>query len=247
MPTSLRRQPNGCYRSHPDRDPGLSFVPYRESQRQKKLDRAQVVRAALALLDEVGLDDLTMRRLADRLGIKAASLYRHVRDKDELLALLADEISGEVPMVESRGSWKDQLVEMGRNTRRGLLAHRDGARLLPSRRLPSGHHDGKCLPRPASTSALCPRTSTRTSSRWLPTWPRMMPTGCSSSDCRSGCARSSNFRARRGGARDESRGRSGSDGRCSAFLANCGELRSPGPKNQIRPHFAEIALRDTRP
>ncbi len=132
MSTPLRRQPNGCYRSHPDRDPGLSFVPYRESQRQKKLDRAQVVRAALALLDEVGLDDLTMRRLADRLGIKAASLYRHVRDKDELLALLADEISGEVPMVESRGSWKDQLVEMGRNTRRGLLAHRDGARLLAS-------------------------------------------------------------------------------------------------------------------
>jgi TetR/AcrR family tetracycline transcriptional repressor len=108
------------------------LIPYRESQRQKRLDREQVVRAALALLDEVGLDELTMRRLAERLGIQAASLYRHVRDKDELLALLADEITGEIPIVEARGSWKDQLLEMGRNTRRGLLAHRDGARLLAS-------------------------------------------------------------------------------------------------------------------
>lgn len=113
----------------------MSFVPYRDTRRRRKrqpIDRAQVVRAALALLDEVGLDDLTMRRLAERLGIKAASLYRHVRDKEELLVLLADEISGEVPIVEPRGSWKDQLAEMARNARRGLLAHRDGARLLAS-------------------------------------------------------------------------------------------------------------------
>jgi len=113
----------------------VSFVPYRETHRRRKrqpLDRAQIVRAALALLDEVGLDDLTMRRLAEKLGVKAASLYRHVRDKEELLVLLADEITGEIPVVEPRGSWKEQLVEMARNVRRGLLAHRDGARLLAS-------------------------------------------------------------------------------------------------------------------
>jgi len=118
----------------------VSFVPYRETHRRRKrqpLDRAQIVRAALALLDEVGLDDLTMRRLAEKLGVKAASLYRHVRHKEELLVLLADEISGEIPVVEPRGSWKEQLVEMARNVRRGLLAHRDGARLLAST-APSG-------------------------------------------------------------------------------------------------------------
>ena len=118
----------------------MSFVPYRETHRRRKrqpLDRAQIVRAALALLDEVGLDDLTMRRLAEKLGVKAASLYRHVRHKEELLVLLADEISGEIPVVEPRGSWKEQLVEMARNVRRGLLAHRDGARLLAST-APSG-------------------------------------------------------------------------------------------------------------
>src|SRR5215470_13599585 len=113
--------------------PRMRIVPYRSSERQRKrrpLDRAQVVRAALALLDEVGLDQLTMRRLAERLGVKAASLYRHVRNKEELLVLLGDEISGEIPLVRPSGSWQDQLKEMARNVRKGLLAHRDAARLL---------------------------------------------------------------------------------------------------------------------
>jgi AcrR family transcriptional regulator len=71
-----------------------------------------------------------MRRLAERLGVKAASLYRHVRDKDELLVLLADEISGSIPELRPEGPWKARLVEMAQNVRRGLLAHRDAARLL---------------------------------------------------------------------------------------------------------------------
>jgi TetR/AcrR family tetracycline transcriptional repressor len=91
-----------------------------------------VVRAALALLDEVGLDGLTMRRLAERLGIKAASLYRHVQDKQELLVLLGDEISGAIPVVEDGRPWQERLVEMAWRVRRALLDHRDAARLLAS-------------------------------------------------------------------------------------------------------------------
>jgi TetR/AcrR family tetracycline transcriptional repressor len=71
-----------------------------------------------------------MRRLAERLGVKAASLYRHVRDKDELLVLLGDEISGQISLVWPTGTWQQQLIEMARNARRGLLAHRDAAQLL---------------------------------------------------------------------------------------------------------------------
>jgi len=111
----------------------MTLVPFRKSERRRKrqpLDQAQVVRAALALLDEVGLDELTMRRLADRLGVKAASLYRHVRNKDELLALLGDEISSEIPFPRTTGSWRTQLIEMAWNVRRGLLVHRDAARVL---------------------------------------------------------------------------------------------------------------------
>jgi TetR/AcrR family transcriptional regulator, tetracycline repressor protein len=111
----------------------LTLVPFRKTQRHSKrqpLDQAQIVRASLGLLDEVGLDELTMRRLAERLGVKAASLYRHVRNKDELLALLGDEISAEIPLSSAAGSWRRQLVEMAWNVRRGLLAHRDAARVL---------------------------------------------------------------------------------------------------------------------
>lgn len=110
----------------------MSIVPFRKSDRRKRraLDQAQVVAAALALLDDVGLDDLTMRRLAERLGIKAASLYRHVRSKDELLALLGDEIAAEIPAAPASGGWEAQLTAIAWNVRRGLLAHRDAARVL---------------------------------------------------------------------------------------------------------------------
>src|SRR5262245_2554362 len=111
----------------------MSIIPYKKSELRRKrqpLDPEQIVRAALRLLDEVGLDELTMRRLAERLGVKAASLYRHVRDKDELLVLLGDEISGEIPLVRPSGTWRQQLIKMAWNVRRGLLAHRDAARLL---------------------------------------------------------------------------------------------------------------------
>ncbi len=118
------------------------MIPFRQRTRRAKrrtLDQAQVVEAAMALLDEAGLDELTMRRLAAHLGVKAASLYRHVRDKDELLALLGDEISREIPAVRSSGGWRERLTELAWNVRRGLLAHRDGARVLASTP-PGGPH-----------------------------------------------------------------------------------------------------------
>jgi AcrR family transcriptional regulator len=111
----------------------MSIVPYHGIRRRPKrrpLDQAQVVRAALALLDDEGLNALTMRRLSERLGIKAASLYRHVRNKDELLQLLADEISGEIPVARQLGTWQEQLRQVAHNVRRGLLAHRDAAQVL---------------------------------------------------------------------------------------------------------------------
>jgi TetR/AcrR family tetracycline transcriptional repressor len=113
----------------------VSFMPYRDTRARRerqRLDRPQVVRAALDLLDDVGLDGLTMRALADRLSVKAASLYRHVRDKDELLVLLADEISGAIPLVAADRPWQQALADLARQARRQLLGHRDAARLLAS-------------------------------------------------------------------------------------------------------------------
>jgi AcrR family transcriptional regulator len=99
-------------------------------RRRPPLDRDLVVRAALDVLDEVGLDGLTMRRLADKLGVKAASLYWHVRNKEELLGLLADAIAAGVREPRPGMSWREQLETLAWENRRVLLAHRDAARIL---------------------------------------------------------------------------------------------------------------------
>lgn len=123
-----RRRGVGVAAAHAEMDPA-----------QPPLDRARVVRAALTLLDEGGLDNLSMRRLADRLGIKAASLYWYVRDKDELLSLLADAISAEVREPQEGASWRALMEALLWEYRRVLRAHRDAARIL-SGTFPAGPH-----------------------------------------------------------------------------------------------------------
>ncbi len=66
----------------------------RQETETSGLNREAVVQAALAMLDAVGVDGLSMRALADRLGVKAASLYWHLRDKDQLLELVAESGAG---------------------------------------------------------------------------------------------------------------------------------------------------------
>lgn len=100
-----------------------------EGKRQP-LTRADVVEAALSLLDEVGLDGFTMRRIGDRLGVKSSSLYWHVRNKEELLNLMADAICGEIQAPSGESGWREYLEAMGWEYRRVLHAHRDAAMLL---------------------------------------------------------------------------------------------------------------------
>ena len=88
------------------------------------------MKAALGLLDEVGLDGLTMRTLADRLRVQAGSLYWHLRDKNELAELLVEAINAEMGEPDSRQGWRAQLEWLAWEWRRVLLAHRDAARLV---------------------------------------------------------------------------------------------------------------------
>jgi TetR/AcrR family tetracycline transcriptional repressor len=102
------------------------------------LDLEQIVQAALALLDEAGFDGLTMRSLADRLGIKAASLYWHVRGKQELLSLMANEIIAPMRAPDRSLPWQAQLEALGRDYRQALLHHHDAARVLAASGAPTG-------------------------------------------------------------------------------------------------------------
>lgn len=114
--------------------------PFEPPRSEPALDQGQVVQAALDLLDEVGLDALSMRRLAERLNIKAASLYWHVRDKDHLLALLADAIVAPLQAPDPSLPWRERLEAMAEESRRVMLAHRDAARVLARSGPPTGPH-----------------------------------------------------------------------------------------------------------
>jgi TetR/AcrR family transcriptional regulator, tetracycline repressor protein len=105
----------------------------------ERLDRERVVRAALALLDEVGLDGLTLRRLAQELGVKAPALYWHVASKADLLhemaaTMLRDLVDGDTwdEAAIAPSSWRQCVLDSADALRRTLLAHRDGARVLSS-------------------------------------------------------------------------------------------------------------------
>jgi AcrR family transcriptional regulator len=90
------------------------------------LSREAIVDAALAVLDERGVEGLNMRAVAERLGTGPASLYAHVDGKDELLALMIDRVAAEIPLPRvGAGPWQDQLKDVIRAIRRLFAAHRD--------------------------------------------------------------------------------------------------------------------------
>lgn len=95
------------------------------------LQRHHVVREALALLNEVGMDGVTTRKLAERLGIKSASLYWHFRNKRDLLDAMAEAMlvhDDETPPAAG-ADWRIWLAGEARGFRKALLAYRDGARV----------------------------------------------------------------------------------------------------------------------
>jgi AcrR family transcriptional regulator len=88
------------------------------------LTRERVCKAALALVDEEGLDALSMRKLGSRLGVEAMSLYRHVRHKADLLdALHAAVLTDVDPAFLGDGDWRALLRGLAEGLRRALLRH----------------------------------------------------------------------------------------------------------------------------
>jgi TetR/AcrR family transcriptional regulator, tetracycline repressor protein len=98
------------------------------------LSKAGIVRAALDVLDESGIDGLTVRAVAARLGVQAPALYWHVRDKQQLLDEMATEIwrqvAAEVAALPAGWPWPELMAAFAAITRRALLAHRDGAKVF---------------------------------------------------------------------------------------------------------------------
>lgn len=96
------------------------------------LERRTIVATALAIVDADGVENLSMRRLARTLGVAPMSLYRHVRHKDEVLALVAEAVAELVPLPDPRLPWDEAAAALCRSVRAVLLEHRGVARLLLS-------------------------------------------------------------------------------------------------------------------
>jgi TetR/AcrR family transcriptional regulator, tetracycline repressor protein len=91
---------------------------------RRPLTRDRVVRAALELIDEAGLEALSMRKLGAALGVEAMSLYNHVSSKDDLLNGVADLLLELVELPRApAATWDVQLAELCRAVRRMGLAH----------------------------------------------------------------------------------------------------------------------------
>lgn len=101
----------------------------RGTRAREPLSREAIVDAALRVLDEGGLDALTMRAVAKKLNTGAASLYWHVANKDQLLDLVIDRVAGEIPLPQPDPEhWQEQTKQFGRDARRAFLRYRDVAR-----------------------------------------------------------------------------------------------------------------------
>jgi AcrR family transcriptional regulator len=116
-----------------------------DSQRRLPLNKERVLRAAVDLADQDGIGALTMRKLAQGLGVEAMALYNHVANKDDLLDGMVDVVFDEIGLPPSGVAWKSAMRQRAIVAREVLSRHPWAIGLLESRSRPGPvtlrHHD----------------------------------------------------------------------------------------------------------
>jgi AcrR family transcriptional regulator len=113
------------------------------TQRRAPLDRGRVADTALRLLNEVGLDGLTLRAIAKELDVKAPALYWHFKDKQALLDEMATEMYRRMiagTALDPADTWQERLLKANRGLRATLLGYRDGAKVFSGSRFTGPDH-----------------------------------------------------------------------------------------------------------
>ena len=108
----------------------------RRAQPRIPLTRERVLSAAIVLADTGGIDSLSMRRLADELGVKAMSLYNHVADKDDILDGIVDLVFAEIAVSPDQADWKAAMRLRATSVHQALLRHPWASPLMQSRTNP---------------------------------------------------------------------------------------------------------------
>ncbi|MEL6136456.1 MAG: TetR/AcrR family transcriptional regulator C-terminal domain-containing protein [Cyanobacteria bacterium J06628_6] len=93
------------------------------SKERRPLTREKVLQVAIALADDKGLDALSMRQLAQALGVKAMSLYNHVKNKDDLIDGMVDEVVAEMGVPDRSLEWKAAMRQRAFSAHKVLLQH----------------------------------------------------------------------------------------------------------------------------
>ena len=101
----------------------MGTQPEPSSTPRTPLNRERVVRAAVALADDAGLEALSMRRLGQQLGVEAMSLYNHVTNKDDLLDGMVDVVFSEIALPVVDAGWRTAMRERAASVREALARH----------------------------------------------------------------------------------------------------------------------------
>ncbi len=116
-----------------------------EPTSRRPLSRERVLRAAVAVADAGGISGLTIRSLAQELGVKPMSVYYHVANKDEILDGIVDIVFSEIELPTIGGDWRSEMRRRARSARAVLRRHPWAIGLLESRTAPGPatlrHHD----------------------------------------------------------------------------------------------------------
>lgn len=105
--------------------------------RRERLDRDRVLRTAVALADEHGIDAVSMRRLAQELGVVPMALYKHVAHKDALLDGMVDAVLAEIDPPDAALTWADAVHGRILSAREVMLRHPWARRVMESRAAPT--------------------------------------------------------------------------------------------------------------
>src|SRR3954465_4563616 len=115
-------------------------APDTDGEQRRPLTRQRVVAEALTLIAQEGVEALTMRTLAARLGVVPGALYRHVQSKEQLQDLVVDGVLAEVDRhVNPALPWTEQIKTLAHRLRTVLEAHPGVAGLLKTRAPPGPH------------------------------------------------------------------------------------------------------------
>ena len=114
----------------------MSRAVRRESPRDERLSRDRVLRGAVEVADAGGLASLTIRSLAERLGVRPMSVYHYVANKDEILDGLVDIVFSEIDLPVVGGEWRSEITRRAHSARSVLRRHAWAIPLLESRRAP---------------------------------------------------------------------------------------------------------------